>query len=195
MARHDRHDTHDRKGVSLAKGPAGITGLILLAFGVLALIFGSTDFDTSPIDGDVFGESFLGFELNGWSAVLTIAAGALLVFGAPLHWGAKSMSLIVGLALGAASVISLYDGQDVFGIFAADGETSLGWGAAAAVLLVVALLPRVGKGRHADDRRDLEHRDERVVDADHPDRRRGERFDRDAERDPAERGRSRDTIR
>jgi hypothetical protein len=56
--------------------------------------------------------------------------------------------LIVGLALGAASVIALVDGDDVFGIFAANGLTKLVWGVAAAVLLVLALLPRVGARKH-----------------------------------------------
>jgi len=51
------------------------------------------------------------------------------------------MSLIVGLALGAASVIALVDKRDVFGIFAANGATKLIWGVASAVLLVLALLP------------------------------------------------------
>jgi len=49
------------------------------------------------------------------------------------------MSLIVGLALGAASVIALVDKRDVFGIFAANGPTKLIWGVSSAVLLVLAL--------------------------------------------------------
>jgi len=37
------------------------------------------------LDGNVNGKQFLGIEVNGWSSLLFIAAGALLVFGAPLH--------------------------------------------------------------------------------------------------------------
>jgi membrane protein implicated in regulation of membrane protease activity len=135
---------HRDKGVSLAKGPVGIVGLVLLAYGVLALIFGGNGFTTDPVDGTVQGTKWLGFEGNGWSNVLTAAAGALLLFGSPTHWGAKSLSLIVGLALGAASVIAMADGDDVFGIFAANGLTELAWGIAALVLIVLALLPLVG---------------------------------------------------
>lgn len=171
MAHHERHD----KGISLAKGPAMLVGLALLAYGVLALIFGDSNFTTDAPDGTVFGDEFLGIAVNGWTSLLFIAAGALLVFGAPLHWGAKTMALIVGLALGAASVISLWDGDDVFGIFAANGATSLAWGAAAAVLLLVALLPRT-RGRRRTDERDHD----RVIERD-PEHR-GGRFDRDAER-------------
>lgn len=140
---------HRERGKSLAKGPVVIVGVLLLAYGVLALIFGSTDFDASPIDGDVEGEPFLGILGNGWTNLLFAASGALLLVGAPAHWGAKSMSLIVGLVLGAASAIALWYGDDVFGIFAADGPTTLAWGAPAALLLVLALLPRLG-GRRRD---------------------------------------------
>ena len=69
------------------------------------------------------------------------------------------MSLIVGLALGVASVIALYDKQDVFGIFAANGLTKLVWGAAAMLLILLSLLPRVGRKQapqRAPDRRERE---------------------------------------
>jgi hypothetical protein len=144
--------SNENKGVSLAKGPVLIVGLALLAFGILALLVGSaTGFTAKPIDGMVSGEKFLGLEVNGWSSLLFIGAGALLMFGSPLHWGAKGLSIVVGLALGAASVIALVDKDDVFGIFAANGLTALVWGVAAAVLLVVALLPRVGGGGNGGD--------------------------------------------
>jgi hypothetical protein len=92
-------------------------------------------------------------EGNGWTNLLFAGAGALLLFGAPLHRGAKTLSLGVGLALGAASLIAIVDGDDVFGIFATNGLTELVWGIAAAVLLVLALLPRVGgKKQEADER-------------------------------------------
>ena len=134
-------------GVSLAKGPAGLIGIALLAYGVTGLLFGDHGFDADPMSGIVRGSTWLGLEGNGWTNLLFAAAGALLLFGAPLHWGAKTLALAVGLLLGAASVISLVDGDDVFGIFAANGLTKLVWGVGAAVLLVVALLPRVGRDR------------------------------------------------
>lgn len=150
------------KGTSLAKGPAGLIGVVLLVYGITALIFGGHGFEANPIDGTQNGQKWLGLEGNGWTNLLLIAAGALLVFGAPLHWGAKGMSLIVGLALGAASVIALVDGDDVFGIFAANGLTKLAWGVAAAVLIVLSLLPRVGRN-NKDDQDDRAEREDRRV--------------------------------
>jgi len=151
----------------LAKGPIGIIGMILLAYGVTALIFGGRSFTTHALGGTVNGTTWLGLEVNGWSALLFIGAGAALMFGAPLHWGAKTMALVVGLVLAAAAVISFVDGDDVLGIFAANGTTTLVWAVAAAVLLVLALLPRVGGGR--DERR----RDERFTRHDGVERDRG----------------------
>ncbi len=170
------------KGVSLAKGPVAVIGLALLAYGVTGLILGGNGFTAEPVDGTVQGTRWLGLETNGWSNLLFAGAGALLLFGAPLHWGAKSLSMIVGLGLGAASVISLVDGDDAFGIFAANGLTKLVWGIAAAVLLVLALLPRVGRGETDEHERRAHRettREERQVrrDAREPD---SVRFDRDS---------------
>jgi hypothetical protein len=156
---------NDNKGISLAKGPVAVIGVALLALGLLGLVFGGNGFTSDPVSGTAQGTKWLGLEANGWSNVLFAGAGALLLFGSPLHWGAKTLSLIVGLALGAASVIALVDGDDVFGIFAANGLTKLVWGVAAAVLLVLALLPRVGRDKQRDDvgdrRRDDSRRFER----------------------------------
>jgi hypothetical protein len=135
------------KGVSLAKGPVGIIGAVLLAGGILGLLMGSTDFTTNAPDGDVTGGTFLGIEGNGWTWVLFAGAGVILLLSAPMHWGAKTMAMIVGLAMAAAAVIAIVDGNDVFGVFAANGATMLVWGAAAVALLVVAMLPRVGRRR------------------------------------------------
>ena len=90
------------------------------------------------------------------------------MFGSPLHWGAKGLSLIVGLVLAAAAVISLVDGDDVLGIFAANGRTTLVWAIAAAVLIVLALLPRVGGGSNdgPDERFRREERARRHATAD-----------------------------
>jgi hypothetical protein len=132
------------KGVSLVKGPVAIIGMILLAYGVTGMIFGGQGFAADPLNGTVNGDTWLGLEVNGWSNLLFIGAGGLLLFGAPLHLAAKTLSMLVGLGLAAIGVISAVDGDDALGIFAANGRTSLVWIVAGAVLVVVALLPRVG---------------------------------------------------
>jgi hypothetical protein len=137
------------KGVSLAKGPVGIIGLVLLAGGILGLLFGSTDFTTHAPDGDVSGGSWLGIEGNGWTWLLFGGTGLVLLLSAPMHWSAKTMSMLGGLVMAVACVLAIVDGNDVLGIFAANRATMLAFGAAAAALLIVAMLPRVGRRRDA----------------------------------------------
>jgi hypothetical protein len=136
------------KGISLAKGPVGIIGFVMLAGGILALLFGGgTSFRTDPPDGAVSGDTWLGIEGNGWTWVLFAGGGLLLLLSAPMHWSAKTMALIVGVAMVAAALLVLADasGQDAFGIFAANDATTLVFGVAAAALLFFALMPRVGR--------------------------------------------------
>jgi hypothetical protein len=168
-------NTNKSKGTSLTKGPIAIVGMALLAYGITALIFGGHSFDANPLDGTVNGKSWLGLEVNAWSSLLFIGAGALLLFGAPLHWAAKGVSLLVGLALIAAALIALYDKHDVLGIFAANGLTTLVWGAAGLLLVILALLPRVGgnkSGREPAPRQRSRHDSDQGLDG-------SSRFDRD----------------
>jgi hypothetical protein len=138
------------KGVSLAKGPVGIIGAVLLAGGILGLLFGSTDFTTSAPDGDVTGGTFLGVEGNGWTWIGFAGAGLLLLISAPMHWGAKTTAMLVGLVMAVACVVAIVDGSDVFGVAATNNATKLVMGAAAVALLVLAMAPRVGRKRERD---------------------------------------------
>jgi hypothetical protein len=128
------------KGVSLAKGPVALIGIVLLAGGILGMLMGSTDFTTAAPDGDVSGGTFLGIEGNGWTWVALGAAGLILLLSATKHWGAKTVALLVGLALGAGCVTAIVDGSDVLGIFAANTATVAVLAAASAALLTIALL-------------------------------------------------------
>jgi hypothetical protein len=154
MARSDKK----RGGVSLAKGPVGLVGLVLLVYGISAFVFGGHSFSAHPLAGTVNGKSWLGLEVNAWSSLLFIAAGGLLLLGSPMHWAAKSLALIVGLVLLAACLIATYDKHDVFGIFAANGMTKAVWGIAGLVLIVLSLLPRVG-GKKRDEEPRATYRD------------------------------------
>ena len=142
---HEAGETRTEKGLSLARGPALILGTILLAAG-LYFLYKQHDFPTfsanfpngdAPVDGKVFGI----FGANGWTGMLTAVAGGLLLFGAAQHLLAKTMSLIVGVALGAAAVIAAING-DVLGMAAANAWTEIAWGAAAAILLFNTMIPR-----------------------------------------------------
>jgi hypothetical protein len=166
-------------GVSLARGPVGIAGLVLLAYGITGLIFGGQSFDEAATAGNVNGESWLGIEGNGWSNLLAIGAGGLLLFGAQFHAFAKAMALLVGGGFAAAAIIAILDGSDVLGIFAANNATKLAWAVAAGVLIAIALLPRVGrkKEKPVDTTRDEPAAVSSRTDAD------STRFDRDRARD------------
>jgi lysylphosphatidylglycerol synthetase-like protein (DUF2156 family) len=131
--------------VSLARAPALVVGTILLAAGLYFLYKQSTftRFANFPngnarVQRDVF---FGIFGVNGWTGELTAVAGGLLLFGAAQHLLAKTMSLIVGVALGAAAIIALISGN-VLGLAAANGWTKLGWAVAAVILLFNSLIPR-----------------------------------------------------
>src|SRR5918996_1496047 len=107
------------KGVSLAKGPVGIIGAVLLAGGILGLLFGSTSFSADPPDGTATGDTWFGIEGNGWNWALFGGSGLLVLADA--------------------------SGSDAFGIFAANDATTLVFAVAAAALLFFALMPRVGR--------------------------------------------------
>ena len=137
--------TRTEKGISLARGPALILGTILSAVGLYLLYKARTfppfsNFPNGSVTKD--GDFLFGlFGANGWTAMLTAVAGSLLLFGAAQHLLAKTMSLIVGIALGAAAVIALVSGN-VLGMAAANGWTKLGWAVCAAILLFNTLVPR-----------------------------------------------------
>lgn len=136
-------------GPSLAKGPALVVGAILVAFGLTGLLT-NADFPRAAAnfpDGTAQGSSWLGFEVNGWTNFFAITAGALLMFGAAQHHLAKTMSLLVGLALAACAVIAIIDGQDVLGLAAANAWTKIGFAVAGGLMLVNALMPRTRRER------------------------------------------------
>jgi hypothetical protein len=178
-------------GPSLAKGPALLVGSILVAFGLAGLLENANfpDFSSAFPDGTANGSNFLGFEVNGWTCFLSIAAGALLLFGAAQHHLAKMMSLIVGAALAAAAVIAIIDGEDVLGLAAANFWTKLGLAVAGGAMLLNALMPRTKRRRHIDELRgtsagydrdlDRTDRDDAMI-VDREDDR-GERFGRPVE--------------
>jgi len=137
-------DTRTEKGISLARGPALMLGVVLLAAGLYFVIRAHyfpklSGFPNGHAQSDtkVFGV----FGANGWTGMLTAIAGGLLLFGAAQHLLAKAMSLIVAVALAAAAIIALIHGN-VLGLAAANGWTELGWGIVAAILLFNTLAPR-----------------------------------------------------
>jgi hypothetical protein len=149
-----------RGGISLAKGPVAVIGIASLALGVLGFIFADRSFTTDFPSGTVNGDTFIGIEGNGWTWVGLAAGGLLLLLGSPVHWGAKSMAFIVGIAYGVGALIALSDGTDILGIFATNDWTKIVLGAAGVALVLLSTAPRVGRRRavDADDETVVEHR-------------------------------------
>jgi hypothetical protein len=132
------------RGVSLAKGPIALIGLLGIIYGLSALILRAHGFALHFPNGDVHGSFWLHVEVNGWTALLFIAAGLALVFSAAAHITAKTMAVLVGVVLIVLAIIAIIQGHGALGIFAAGHWTEIVWGAAGVVLLLLALLPRVG---------------------------------------------------
>ncbi len=161
-----------RRGVSLAKGPVAVLGVASLVLGILGFIFADQSFTFDAPSGTVEGATFLGIEGNGWTWIAFAAAGLLLLLGSPIHWGAKSMAFIVGVVSVVAALISLSDGDDVLGVVATNNWTTLIMGAGGAALIVLSMMPRIGRRRGGAP---MATREERVVE-EHP-----RRFEREPE--------------
>jgi hypothetical protein len=169
MATEQYDDTpRARSGVSLAKGPVALIGIASLALGVLGFIFASRSFSFDAPSGTVQGTNFIGIEGNGWTWVVFAAAGLLLLLGSPIHWGAKSMAFIVGVVFVVGALIALSDGDDILGIVATNNWTKLIMGAAGVALIVLSMMPRVGRrrgGAPVATRRDRDRDRDRDLDA------------------------------
>src|SRR3954452_16166851 len=133
-----------RRGVSLAKGPVAILGVASLALGILGFIFADQSFSLDAPSGTVEGGTFLGIEGNGWTWVAFAAAGLLLLLGSAIHWGAKSVAVIVGVVSVVGALISPSDGDDILGVVATNNWTTLIMGLGGAALIVLSMMPRVG---------------------------------------------------
>jgi hypothetical protein len=135
--------TATERRISLSRGPALIVGTILLAAGLYFMYrqhtyprLGNFPNGGAPVDRHVWGI----FGINGFTGLFTAVCGGLLLFGAAQHYLAKTLSLIVGVALGAAAIIGALSGN-VLGLAASNGSTEVAWGIAAAILLINAVIP------------------------------------------------------
>jgi len=116
-------DGRHRRGKTPAQWYCYLAGAALL----LAGIFGFTadaSFDTAGTvdtdrlgnaDGQLQGDSFLGFEVNGWHNVVHIASGLVLLAAAPQRRSAKLVALVFGITYGLVTLIGLVDGNDILG--------------------------------------------------------------------------------
>ncbi len=167
-AKRERTETRTEPGVSLARGPALVVGAVLLAAGLYFLykqpVFAKlANFPNGQAPGQGNKVFFGIFGANGWTGMLSAIGGGLLLFGAAQHLLAKTMSLIVGVALGAAAIIAAANSGNVLGLAIANVWTEIGWGVVAAILLFNTLIPRRRRTIEPAYDRDLEPRRGRVA--------------------------------
>ena len=91
-----------------------VTGIVLIAVGVLGFIFGSADFAANA-GGRTYPE-FIVFEVNGWHNVVHLATGAFLVFMAAAPTTAITGALVFGVVYLVVTVWGFVDGDDVLSI-------------------------------------------------------------------------------
>jgi len=115
---------HRRNGLTPAQIYCLAIGATLLLVGLLGFIADAT-FDTglSGADDDggnnggaLQGDSFLGFEVNGWHNVVHVLSGVFLLASFRRRGPAKTAALAFGVVYGLVTVIGLIDGNDVLGL-------------------------------------------------------------------------------
>jgi hypothetical protein len=87
-----------------------VTGIVLIAVGVLGFIFGSPDFTVGP---GVSGEEFIVFEVNGWHNIVHLATGAFLLFMAAKPASAITGALVFGVLYVVVTIWGFVDGSDI----------------------------------------------------------------------------------
>jgi hypothetical protein len=124
QSRTQHDDVRDRRAMTPAQLFCLLGGLALLLAGILGFI-ADASFDTGAsvdtdvggnADGSLQGDSFLGFEVNGWHNVVHLLSGLLLLSAFRRRGPAKTVAILFGAVYGVVTVIGLIDGNDVLGI-------------------------------------------------------------------------------
>jgi hypothetical protein len=136
-------ERHHRTAVERPDTPAqsfaALSGLFLVALGVLALIFGDVSFGT--IDSLAAQPEFLIWTVSGWTAVLRIAMGGLGLVSMVRLDAARTFSLIAAAVFAALAVWGFVDGSSVAGLIAADTTNNVMHSILAGLALLVGVLP------------------------------------------------------
>ena len=92
-----------------------VTGIVLIAVGVLGFIIGGAgaEFSTGP---GVSGEELIVFEVNAWHNIVHLATGAFLVFMAASARSAITGALVFGVVYVVVTIWGFIDGNDILTI-------------------------------------------------------------------------------
>jgi hypothetical protein len=141
---HTQDMTHRRGVVEPPDTPAqtyaAITGIFLVALGVLSLILEPVSFDgVGPVAAQ---PEFLIWSVSGWTTIFWIALGGIGLLSAARLDSARSFALGAGIVMAVAAVWGFIDGSDVAGIITADTTNNITHAVIGGLGLLVAALPR-----------------------------------------------------
>ena len=119
----DAKDDGRHKGMTPAQWYCLLAGLALLLAGIFGFladasfdVSGTGDGDGGNANGELQGDSFLGFEVNGWHNVIHLLSGLLLLSAFRKRTAAKTVALAFGIVYGIVALIGLINGNDVLGL-------------------------------------------------------------------------------
>ncbi len=115
-----------------------ISGVFLVALGVLSLIFGGASFGRA---GTTDTDTFLIWQTTGWNDVAWIVTGAIGLLMAVRLDAARTFAVVVGALYAAAAVWGFIDGPSVAGIFSVDTTDNITHAIIGGVGLAVGLAP------------------------------------------------------
>ncbi len=164
---------------ALRKTPAQwfgyVAGGLLLLVGLLGFA-ASTSFASSPVTTD----TLFFFAVNGWSNLLHVVSGLLLLAAANTRPTAKAVALPFGVLYVFFALWGFIDGNSIFGLFGVDGVASLIHLVLGALGIAAGIVSPTTKGQQR------RRRERRGTPALPPDRDEAERLDGGVDRDPAD---------
>ena len=111
------HTDGDRLPKTLAQKYCLLTGIVLIAIGILGFLA-----EGSFATGDgLQGGSLLGFEVNGWHNLVHLASGLVLLAAANTRPSAKTVAIGFGVVYAIVFLIGLIQGDEVLGILPVNG--------------------------------------------------------------------------
>jgi Domain of unknown function (DUF4383) len=151
----DARDDGRHTGRTPAQWYCLLAGLGLLLAGIFGFLADGS-FDTGTANGALQGDSFLGFEVNGWHNIVHLLSGLVLLAAFGRRRPAKTVALAFGVVYGLVTIIGLIDGNDVFGLIPinpADNVLHLVLSAAAIVAALISPTDERRRGGRDDDER------------------------------------------
>ena len=132
---------HDVTHGSIAQMFAVVAGVVLVVAGVVGMII-NADFSTG---GEIVTDKLLFMDVNGWSSLLLLVTGAVLLIASRTAAYARKASLVVGVAYLAITVWSLFD-SSILGMLPVNDMTAILY----AAIGVLGVTAGVGPERHVD---------------------------------------------